>query len=203
MAFHITILQAIQSAAEAIRDRIPAAFGTGGGVKTDVQDRAARDLGKVDIASLDQYTPDTGRLPVLAAQGPAGSEAWLVSSQAPLGVALSTPLATVQTTIAAGVTGLSTVIDCTESKFPVRIIMPATWVAAVLTVQTSIDGVTFNDLYDEYGQEVSLTVGANRSIRLLPSEWAGVRYFKLRSGTSAVPVNQTADRVLTVVVRGL
>lgn len=30
----------------------------------DVSDKATRDLGKVDIASLDQYTPNTGRLPV-------------------------------------------------------------------------------------------------------------------------------------------
>jgi hypothetical protein len=33
-------------------------------VDSDVTDRAARDLGKVDIASLDQYTPVSGRLPV-------------------------------------------------------------------------------------------------------------------------------------------
>ena len=33
-------------------------------VDVNVTDRAARDLGKVDIASLDQYTPVSGRLPV-------------------------------------------------------------------------------------------------------------------------------------------
>ena len=33
-------------------------------VQVDVADEATRDLGKVDIASLDQYTPVTGRLPV-------------------------------------------------------------------------------------------------------------------------------------------
>jgi hypothetical protein len=35
-----------------------------GNLQNDVTDRAARDLGKVDIASLDQYTPISGRLPV-------------------------------------------------------------------------------------------------------------------------------------------
>lgn len=34
------------------------------GEQVDVSDRAARDNGKVDIASLDQYTPISGRLPV-------------------------------------------------------------------------------------------------------------------------------------------
>lgn len=33
-------------------------------VTADVSDRAARDCGKIDIASLDQYTPVSGRLPV-------------------------------------------------------------------------------------------------------------------------------------------
>lgn len=33
-------------------------------VNTDVTDDATRDLGKVDVASLDQYTPVSGRLPV-------------------------------------------------------------------------------------------------------------------------------------------
>lgn len=35
-----------------------------GGASTDVTDRANRDLGKVDVASLDQYAPVGGRLPV-------------------------------------------------------------------------------------------------------------------------------------------
>ena len=33
-------------------------------VQVDVTDEPARDLGKVDVASLDQYTPVSGRLPV-------------------------------------------------------------------------------------------------------------------------------------------
>lgn len=32
--------------------------------RVDVGDRAARDMGKIDVASLDQYTPVSGRLPV-------------------------------------------------------------------------------------------------------------------------------------------
>ena len=58
----------------------------------DVSDRAARDLGKVDVATFDQYTPVSGRLPVdgsgvtqpvsgtvTADQGAAGAAAWPVS----------------------------------------------------------------------------------------------------------------------------
>lgn len=33
-------------------------------ITADVSDRAARDCGKIDVASLDQYTPVSGRLPV-------------------------------------------------------------------------------------------------------------------------------------------
>lgn len=33
-------------------------------IQVDITDEAARDLGKVDVASLDQYTPVAGRLPV-------------------------------------------------------------------------------------------------------------------------------------------
>lgn len=37
-----------------------------GPIEIDITDEAARDLGKVDVASLDQYTPISGRLPVNA-----------------------------------------------------------------------------------------------------------------------------------------
>lgn len=44
---------------------LPVAFPPGFSLGTvDVTDRPARDLGKVDVASLDQYTPINGRLPV-------------------------------------------------------------------------------------------------------------------------------------------
>lgn len=76
------------------------------------------------------------------------------------------------------------------------IVMPAAWTAAGLTFQVSADGTTYNNLYDEFGGEVAVTVDASRFVRLNPSEWLGVQYVKIRSGTAALAVNQAAARTL-------
>lgn len=86
---------------------------------------------------------------------------------------------------------------------PVALIMPATWTAAGLTLQASVDGSTYNDVYDQYGNEVALTVAASRHVLLDPSVLVGMTHVKLRSGTAGVPVNQGGARVLTIVSRGL
>ncbi len=74
--------------------------------------------------------------------------------------------------------------------------MPSAWDAANLTFQTSGDGSTFMNLYDENGTEVTVTAAASRRIRLEPSQWAAISEIKVRSGTAAVAVNQTAERTL-------
>ena len=79
---------------------------------------------------------------------------------------------------------------------PAIIEMPAAWDAANLTFQTSGDGATFMNLYDENGTEVTVTADASRRIRLEPSQWAAIAEIKVRSGPSAAAVNQTADRTL-------
>lgn len=108
--------------------------------------------------------------------------------------------ATFPATIANG-QSLSDAIDLGERR-AVRIVMPAGWTAAALTFQSSYDGTTFNDLYDESGNEVSYTVAAGRSVRLPVGDWLGVRYLKIRSGSSGTPVNQGAARSLVVVAQG-
>lgn len=85
---------------------------------------------------------------------------------------------------------------------PTAIIMPASWTPASLTFQVSVDGTTFQDLYDEYGSEVTVTAAASRTIRLTAADWWGVGLsIKVRSGTSAAVVNQTAARALKIVCR--
>jgi hypothetical protein len=86
---------------------------------------------------------------------------------------------------------------------PVRITMPAGWDAARLTFQVSYDGITFNDLYDEYGQEVTIEASAGRGIRLDPKILFGAMFLKVRSGIGASPVNQTASRTIVLVTRVL
>lgn len=79
------------------------------------------------------------------------------------------------------------------------IIMPAAWDAASMTFQASLDGVTWFNLLDDSAAEVTLTVAANDFLRLTLSDWLALRYLKLRSGTSGSPVNQSADRIISLV----
>ncbi|RZN10279.1 hypothetical protein CWO91_13890 [Bradyrhizobium genosp. SA-3] len=78
-----------------------------------------------------------------------------------------------------------------------RIELPSAWTAATLTLQVSTDGVTYRDLWDESG-EVTYQAGANRAIHLSSFGWWTIRYLKIRSGTSAAPVNQGADRTIAL-----
>jgi hypothetical protein len=108
------------------------------------------------------------------------------------------PISSVSATIAAGATGLSGAVDLGYSALT-GIVMPGTWVAASLTFQASADGTNYFNLYDN-GTEVSLTVAADRFIQIDPAKWRGIRYLKVRSGAAGAAVNQTATRVLTLVV---
>lgn len=82
------------------------------------------------------------------------------------------------------------------------------WNTAALTVQSQMeaDGV-FDGEFLEDGTEVgvpSATMLPDRNINLAP-DGAGVGYphkVKIRSGTSALAVNQNANRRVLVVVRG-
>jgi hypothetical protein len=85
----------------------------------------------------------------------------------------------------------------------VGIIMPAGWDAASITFQGSVDGNTWAELWDESSEITLTSPAAGVYILLSPSKYLGVRYLKVRSGTSAAPVNQTADRQLTMVRRSL
>jgi hypothetical protein len=83
----------------------------------------------------------------------------------------------------------------------VSIIMPATWTAAVLTFQGSDDGVTFYDIYDSNGTEVSATVAAAHMVTI--DEFMGAPWMKLRSGTGASAVAQGGARTLIPIVQKL
>lgn len=82
--------------------------------------------------------------------------------------------------------------------------MPATWTAANLTFQVATaSGGTFQDLYDDFGNEVTVTAAASRGIALdgMAGALAAWRYLKIRSGTTGTPVNQAAERSLVVVMK--
>jgi len=105
-------------------------------------------------------------------------------------------------TILNGATGLSGAIDL-EGYQLAAIIMPDTWVSAAITYLASdtLAG-TYKPVYNN-GIEVSGTVAqatvasvADNALALAP-----LRFIKLRSGTAGTPVNQTADRVLTLILK--
>ncbi len=77
-------------------------------------------------------------------------------------------------------------------------VMPAAWTAAAITVLASLDGTNFLPVHNGAGTEISYTVGANRIVDLTGARLHTLRYFRLRSGNTATPVNQGADRTITV-----
>jgi hypothetical protein len=77
---------------------------------------------------------------------------------------------------------------------------PTAWTAAALTFKVSVNGVDFFDLYDDTGTEQNWTVSAQKFVQVSqPAKWLGIRYIKVRSGTSASPVNQGGARSLALI----
>lgn len=87
---------------------------------------------------------------------------------------------------------------------PSVILMPAAWDAAAITAQISPDGTNWWNLYDT-ATELSLTVAVDRAQVLTASLFAAAPgpWWRLRSGTLASPVTQTAARTLIVICRPL
>ena len=104
----------------------------------------------------------------------------------------------VEVTVSSGAS-LSESINLGSTRLS-AIMMPADWTAADLTFQASPNsGGTYHNLYDEADAEVVVQAAEDRYIILSPDVWSGVRNLKIRSGTSGTPVNQAADRAITLV----
>ena len=83
----------------------------------------------------------------------------------------------------------------------VGIFMPAAWTSAAITVQVSQDASTWNDVYDRFGTEYSVTTAASRYIALSPTDIGPARYIRLRSGTASAAVSQAAARDITLALK--
>lgn len=106
-------------------------------------------------------------------------------------------------TITAGASQ-STVIDKSHYK-NMLIIMPAAWSAANITFLVSDNPTTgFVMLVDDAGTEVALTtVTISTAITMTSTDKEALEsamFIKLRSGTNATPVNQTAGAEITVIL---
>jgi hypothetical protein len=84
---------------------------------------------------------------------------------------------------------------------PVGVLLPAGWTSAGLSFAASPDGATYGALYDKDGEVMIATLAGGEYVVLDPLKFFGARWLKIRSGTAGSPVNQGADRVLTLVVR--
>jgi hypothetical protein len=84
----------------------------------------------------------------------------------------------------------------------VGIIMPASWTAADLTFNVTADGTNYFNLYDDVVERTipSAAAAASHFIGLDYRQWLMVQGIKVRSGTAGIPVNQGADRIITLVV---
>ena len=82
----------------------------------------------------------------------------------------------------------------------VGILIPAAWTAAGVTLQASHDMATFGNVFDAAG-EVAFASDALGRLLVSTSLPKGAAAIKVRSGTAGAPVNQLADRVVTVLLR--
>lgn len=94
---------------------------------------------------------------------------------------------------------VSGVIDLEQLNI-VGFLYPTSWTAADITFQVSPDGVTYGDLLSDAGVEVKKPVTAGKFIGVSLPELSGARYLKVRSGTSGTPVNQAAERTISIVL---
>jgi hypothetical protein len=87
-----------------------------------------------------------------------------------------------------------------EGRIPVAIGLPAGWTTAAITFEVSLDlMVTWLDLYAIDGNELAIAApAADNCYALAGEQFLGVRHLRIRSGTSATPVNQGAERLLTL-----
>ncbi len=104
-------------------------------------------------------------------------------------------------------TALSGVIPIGPYAFT-ALFLPAAWTAAAITFDGSADGgLTWAPVYGDDGTEVSIASGSVVAGRVIVNkavleQLAVLTHIRLRSGTSGLPVNQGADRVFTIQLKG-
>lgn len=90
--------------------------------------------------------------------------------------------------------------------------MPEGWAGTALTFQakaqrsdSSAPGAEdWDDVYDDTGTEVSVTVAANRLVVVgtVTKALGNLRFIRIRSGTAAAPVNQNPSRLIRIITKG-
>jgi hypothetical protein len=180
-------------------------FGGGGGATTDPDSN--REATQLQIKTLLGTLGTQATLAaVLTALGPLATQTTLAAVLAALGGNLKTQEQASAPGTAVGdiPAGTSTGANLTLSGLGVvRVIIGATWTAADLTFETSTDGVTWNPLYDAYGNPVTYKAAANRSINVPVGDLLRINRVRARSGIPGAYVNQVAAASVTLVTAPL
>jgi len=87
-----------------------------------------------------------------------------------------------------------------EGRIPVALGLPAAWTAAGITFQVSLDRMaSWLDLYGLDGLEVTIaTPAVDCCYALAAEQFLGATHLRIRSGDSAGPIAQGAERILTL-----
>lgn len=109
-------------------------------------------------------------------------------------------LRTASVTIGAGAS-LSDAANLTTIGQCVGVVSDAAWDAAAVSFAVSMDGNTFFPLRYQGVEFSEANPGASAYVALNPAVFAGVRYLKVRSGTSGAAVNQADATVVTLICR--
>jgi hypothetical protein len=106
-------------------------------------------------------------------------------------------------TIAAG-QSISSSADLTASELAMILAPPNLDVGAAgrlnLSFLISADNSVFFDLLDQHAAEILQTVVPDCAVNVAPTATQAHMYLKIRSGSRATPVVQSADRVFTLLL---
>lgn len=103
-------------------------------------------------------------------------------------------------TISTAADGVSESINVTGLSLA-GVSMGSAWTDARLGIQCSIDGSTFQSVYNAAGDHLTYATSANRTVVFNPAETSGLQLIRLVSETSAgVATPQAAVRTLKLIL---
>jgi len=164
------------------QSNLPVALAAGTNAIGKLAANSGVDIGDVDVASIAAGDNNIGNVDIVT-----------------LPVAA---YVTKQVTIASGQSLSGATTDNSGYRL-IALQMPAAWTTAAINFQGSVDGVTYGIWYTAYNSAaISVPSGGAVADNYVQVDWADTHappYLKVRSGTAASPVNQAADRTLTLV----
>lgn len=167
---------------------------------------SAADPGNVALGTAADTTSSNtviGLLKKLISLWPTALGQAAAASSVPVVLASDQGAIVLVTTTIVDATSLSPGVDL-AGRALVGIVTPAGWTTAVMTFQVSPDNSTWFEYEDVNGTAIQIPSTAASKYRALdPADFIGVRYLKVRSGTSAAAVSQSSGDIVTMVTRSV